>query len=156
MSVGARLAKLGDSFYDRMRHPDAFTAARAGATASGFDSLRGRKYCLLVSYRRSGEPVPTPVWFGLDPSGALFVRTESDAGKVKRIRSDPKVLVGPASARGKPAGPLAPGSARVLPEQESERAERALSSNYGLGRRLYEGASGQLGVDTVYLEVTPS
>jgi len=34
-------------------------------------------------------------------------------------------------------------------------AEQALKGNYGLGRTLYEGMSGPLGVDTVYLEVTP-
>jgi hypothetical protein len=156
MSFGARLAKLSDRVYDRVRHRDAFTAARDGATAHGFDALRGHKYCLLVSYRRSGEPVPTPVWFGLEGGSALFVRTESDAGKVKRIRGNPRVLVGPANARGKPAGPLAEGVARVLSSQENARGEAALRSNYGLGRRLYEGMSGPLGVETVYLEVTPA
>jgi len=35
-------------------------------------------------------------------------------------------------------------------------AERALRANYGLGRKLYEGMSGPLGVETVYLEVTPA
>ena len=35
-------------------------------------------------------------------------------------------------------------------------AERALRANYGVGRKLYEGMSGPLGVETVYLEVTPA
>ncbi|HEV7585034.1 MAG TPA: PPOX class F420-dependent oxidoreductase [Solirubrobacteraceae bacterium] len=156
MSLGQRLVQLSDRAYDRLRHRDAFTAARAGAGIHGFGALRGRKYCLLVTYRRSGEPVPTPVWFGLDGDRALFVRTESDAGKVKRIRRDPRVLVGPASARGKPTGPLAEGSARVLEGEEEDRAESALRANYGLGRKLYEGMSGPLGVEAVYLEVTPA
>ena len=108
MSAGNRAARAADGFYDRIRHPDAALAARAGAGTQGFAALRGHKYCLLVTYRRSGEPVPTPVWFGLDEAGdALYVRTESRAGKVKRIRANPRVLVGPASARGKPTGPLA-------------------------------------------------
>jgi uncharacterized protein len=146
-----------DRLYDRMRHPDAFTVARAEPTAHGFDALRGSKYCLLVSFRRSGEPVPTPVWFGLGADGRLYVRTEADAAKVKRIRADARVRIAPSNARGKPRGPLAEGEARVLaaPEEE-ERAENALKANYGLGRRIYEGASGPLGVRTVYLEVTPT
>jgi PPOX class probable F420-dependent enzyme len=157
MSMGQRLVELSDRFYDRMRDPQALVAAREGATARGFAALRGESYCLLVTYRRSGEPVPTPVWFGLDDAGrALYVRTGSDAGKVKRVRADPRVLVGPANARGKPSGPLAEGSARVLAGAEQPRAERVLQSNYGLGRRLYEGMSGPLGVDSVYLEVTSS
>jgi len=156
MSVGQRAVKAADGFYDRIRHPDARTAAGGGAVARGFDALRGHKYCLLVTYRRSGEAVATPVWFALDDAGRLYVRTEAGAGKVKRVRRDARALVGPASARGKPLGPLAEGRARVLAPEEEQRAERVLQSNYGLGRRLYEGLSGPLGVNTVYLEVTSS
>jgi uncharacterized protein len=154
-TFGERLVKLSDRLYDRMRHPDAFAAAGREPTAQGFDALRGRKYCLLVSFRRSGEPVPTPVWFGLDAEGRLYVHTEADAGKVKRIRANPSVRVAPASVRGKPAGPLAQGTARVLGPDENARAERAIQANYGFGRKLYEGMGGPLGVEMVYLEVTP-
>jgi PPOX class probable F420-dependent enzyme len=140
-----------------MRDREAFTAARGEASAHDFQGLRGHKYALLVTYRRSGEAVPTPVWFGLDGEGRLYVRSEASSGKVKRLRANNRVMVAPATSRGRPLGPLADGAARVLPQgAESERAERALRSNYGLGRRVYEGMSGPLGVDTVYLEVTPS
>jgi PPOX class probable F420-dependent enzyme len=155
-STGQRLAKLSDRFYDRMRDPAASVAARAEPTAHGFAALRGHKYCLLVTFRRSGEPVPTPVWFGLDGEGRLYVRTEAEAAKVRRIRADARVLVAPSTARGKPTGPLAEGSARVLAAAENALAEQALQANYGLGRRLYESMSGPLGVQTVYLEVTTS
>jgi hypothetical protein len=33
-------------------------------------------------------------------------------------------------------------------------AEAALSTNYGLGRKVYERAGEALGVETVYLEIT--
>jgi PPOX class probable F420-dependent enzyme len=152
--------KASDRFYDRMRDPAAFAAARAGAeegaAPAGFAALRGARYALLVSYRRSGEAVPTPVWFGLDGEGRLYVQTGADAAKVRRVRANPSVLVAPATQRGKPTGPLARGSARVLAPADEARAESALKSNYGLGRALYEGMSGPLGVDNVYLEVTPA
>src|SRR5258708_32906806 len=106
-----------DRLYDGLRHGDAFSAAREEPTAHGFDGLRGHKYCLLISFRRSGEPVPTPVWFGLDADGRLFVRTEAGAAKVKRIRADGRVRVAPASSRGKPTGPLAAGAAPVTAGQ---------------------------------------
>ena len=156
MSVlGVRLAKLGDRLYDRLRAPAAFTAARTEPTASGFGALRGCKYCLLVTFRRSGEPVPTPVWFGLDADGRMYVFTGASSAKVKRIRADPRVRVAPATVRGEPTGPLAPGTARVLAPEDAERAERALKANYGLGRKLYDGMlTPALGVDMVYLEVT--
>jgi PPOX class probable F420-dependent enzyme len=153
---GRRLVELSDRFYDRVRDPAARTAARGEATASDFAALRGAKYCLLVSYKRSGEPVATPVWFGLDEQGRVYVRSVADAAKVKRIRANARVLIAPASSRGRPTGPLAAGTARVLPREEEQRAESALRANYGLGRTLYEGMSGPLGVDSVYLEVTPA
>jgi PPOX class probable F420-dependent enzyme len=155
-AVGGRALRASDRFYDRVRDPRAKEAAGAAPTASGFGALRGAKYCLLVSFRRSGEPMPTPVWFGLDADSHAHVRTEADAAKVKRIRANARVLLAPCSARGNPTGPFAEGTARVLPAQEEPRAERALCSNYGLGRRIYETVSGPLGVKAVYLEVTPS
>jgi uncharacterized protein len=155
-SLGQRLVTASDRFYDRMRHPAAQAAAREEPTARGFSALRAHKYCLLVTFRRSGEPVPTPVWFGLDADGKLYVHTGAGAAKVKRIRANPRVRVAPSSVRGKPAGPLAEGTARVLTPEEEARAERAIQSNYGLGRKLYEGMGGPLGADMVYLEVTPA
>jgi hypothetical protein len=58
--------------------------------------------------------------------------------------------------RGKPLGPSVEGTARVLGAEDKERAEAAIQSNYGLGRRLYEGAADAVGGDEVYVEVTPS
>jgi uncharacterized protein len=155
-ALSERVAKHSNRFYDRMRHREAFAAARGEPSVLGFEALRGHKYCLLVTFRRSGEPVPTPVWFGLDREGRLYVRTESDAGKVKRIRADGRARVCPASVRGRPEGPLAEGTARILAPEERARAESALKANYGLGRRLYERLlGGALGADTTYLEVVP-
>jgi uncharacterized protein len=139
--------------YDRVRHPEAGRAAQRGATASGFGPLRGHKYALLVTYRRSGEPMPTPVWFGLDGQERLYVRSDAAAAKVKRLRADPRALVGPCDARGKPLGPLAAGTGRVLEPGETEHAEAVLRSSYGLGRRLYEGIIGDRTPST-YLEVS--
>jgi uncharacterized protein len=157
MALGERLASVSNRFYDRMRHRDAYTAARGEATAQGFEALRGHKYCLLVTYKRSGDAVPTPVWFGLGDDGRVYVRTETAAAKVKRISRDARVRVAPANVRGKPVGPVAEGTARVLPPEEHDRAERALQANYGLGRRIYEGvATGPLAVPSTYLEVAPA
>lgn len=143
------------NFYDRVRHPAARSLATEGSTVSGFDHLRGHKYCLLVTYKRNGQAVATPVWFGLD-DGRLYVRSDADAAKVKRIHSNPQARVGPCTARGKPLGPPAEGRARVLGEDgDIATAEAALEANYGLGRKLYERAAGASGVKASYLEVTP-
>ena len=148
------MASLLSKLYDRARHRQAGEAQ--GEPARGFDHLRGHKYCLLISYKRSGETVPTPVWFGL-ADGRLYTRSESSAWKLRRIANDPRVMVAPCSLRGKPLGPPAEGRARALENRlERERAEAAIRSSYGLGRRVYKALLGAASVETTYIEVTPT
>ena len=97
--------------------------------------------------------MPTPLWFGLSDGKAYF-RTYADAHKIKRIRNNPDVLIGPCDPRGKPKGPMTTARARVVSEAEAAAAERAVQSNYGLMRRIYKaGYSGR--VEDAYVEVTP-
>jgi uncharacterized protein len=143
--------------YHAIRHPAAATVGTESRTVSGFDHLRGQTYCLLVTYKRNGDAVPTAVWFGLR-DGKLYVRSEGDVAKVRRIRNDSRVRVAPCTVRGRPLGAPAEGRARVLERgsPEEDVAEGALKANYGLGRRLYERAGGALAESLVYIEVTPA
>ena len=120
----------------RFRHRAAHSVATGPATGSIGD-LRGRKYCLLVTYKRNGDAVPTALWFGV-AGGKVFVETEPGSPKVRRIRANPKVRVAPCTMRGKPLGPPFEGQARVVPAEEHDAAESAIAANYGLSRRLYE------------------
>ena len=150
------MTSLPNRFYHWIRDPSAHSLAKEEQTVQGFEHLQGHKYCLLVTYRRSGEAVPTPVWFGLHDQ-KLYVRSERAVAKVKRIRNDPRVRVAPCTVRGKPLGPPVEGQARVLDQPGDEQeAEAALNANYGLGRKIYEGAGSALGGETVYLEITPA
>jgi PPOX class probable F420-dependent enzyme len=151
MTVAERLAHGSNRFYLRMRHLKAWQAETS--TTAGLDSLRGYKNALLHTFRRSGEAVPTPVWFGL-AGGKLYFRTYADTAKVKRIRHNSRVLIGPCDIRGKPKGPLLEAQARVLGPDEEGVAEEAIRSNYGLFRRFYLASfSGR--VPDTYVEVTP-
>lgn len=95
--------------------------------------LRGRKYCLLVSYRQDGTPVPTPVWFAVD-GDRVYAQSGVNAYKLRRISRDPNVLVAPCNSRGKPLGPPMAGQARILPDSA---AEALLLAKYGRTRRIY-------------------
>ena len=53
------------------------------------NAVRSQKYISLKTFRKSGAPVETPVWFG-EEDGKLYVMTRSDMGKTKRIRNSPK------------------------------------------------------------------
>ena len=93
-----------------------------GARATGFGGLEGHKYCRLVTFRRSGAAVATPVWFAID-GDRLVVKTEDPSGKVKRIRATSRVEVAPCTLRGRPLGPPRGGRARILPSAEEAWAE---------------------------------
>jgi uncharacterized protein len=151
----SRMEDLSNRFYDRIRSGAANDAAK-GPTTGSFDHVRGHKYALIVTFKRSGEAVPTPVWFGLDAEGRLYFRTGTEVAKLRRIRNNPRVLVAPCTLRGKPRGRSVEGTARELPEEEWERAEAAVASNYGLGRRLYEGGAEPFAGPLPYVEVVPS
>jgi PPOX class probable F420-dependent enzyme len=152
VTVAERIADASNRFYLRIRHPQAWETA--SSRRGTFDSLTGHKYALLHTFRRSGEAVPTPVWFGL-ADGKLYFRTYADAPKIKRIRANARVLVGPCDVRGKPKGDLCEGRARILAEPEEAAAERTIQSNYGLFRRFYE-ASFAMKVEGTYVEVEPT
>jgi uncharacterized protein len=55
-----------------------------------------------------------------------------DAGKVKRIRRDPRVLLAPCTSRGKPTGPEVAGHAELLDGDEVARVHRVVTGRYGI------------------------
>jgi uncharacterized protein len=149
-----RISNAQNKFFDSIRSKKASEAATKPGSAPDLSALTGRDYALLVTFKKDGTPVPTPVWFGL-ADDKLYVRSESDTAKVKRIRNDPHVRVGPCTMRGKPLGPLTEARARIVAPAEEEQAEAALQANYGKTRDVFEGMSERMGVEAVYIEVTP-
>jgi PPOX class probable F420-dependent enzyme len=150
-----RIGKALDKYlWDHMRD------GRASGITSGvpgtFQALKGRKYALIVTFKRSGEAVPTATWFGLGDQGNVYTHTFADSWKVKRIGRDPRALVAPSDARGKPLGTAIEGRARVLPRAEWDRAERAIAANYGLGRKLYMAPPLGRQDAMTYLEIVPA
>jgi PPOX class probable F420-dependent enzyme len=60
-------------------------------------------YLHLETYRKTGRPVATPVWFAED-HGTFYLYSLGQAGKVKRIRHNPQVRIVPCDGRGNPTG----------------------------------------------------
>ena len=152
MSFADRLGAASDRFYDRMRSPEAKQIADAAPTGK-LEDLWGRKYCVLVTFKKSGEAVPAPLWFG-SGDGKVFVQTGASTAKVKRIARNPAVRVAPATSRGRPLGPPFLGTACVVPPEGEANAERWLQANYGMGRRVYMRFLDR--VQNVYVEITPA
>jgi uncharacterized protein len=95
--------------------------------------IAGQKYISLTTFRKTGSPVRTPLWFA-ETSGKLYVMTRNDSGKYKRIRNNPKVLVAPCSMRGTVTGPDFEARARILPREQWPAAKRLIGQKYWLAR----------------------
>ena len=140
--------------YNRLRPRSAFEAATRPGTATDFGSFRGHRQCLLVTFKRSGEPVPVPVNFGLLDDHTLYIRTEPRSAKVKRLANDPHVRVCPCNFRGKPLRPMVDATARALPESACTQAHEVIAQNWDLPSRFLERSLDRFGLEVVYLEVT--
>ncbi|MEW2347946.1 MULTISPECIES: PPOX class F420-dependent oxidoreductase [unclassified Streptomyces] len=97
--------------------------------------LAAAKYVSLVTYRRSGVAVATPVWLAVDGE-RLVAWSDAHAGKVKRLRHTSRVSVRACDVRGRIAAGAGTyeGTGRVLDEAEGRAARRALARKYVLVR----------------------
>ena len=124
----------------------------------GFDSLTPYKQCSIATFRKNGQRVNTPVWFGLE-RGKIYVATEDPSGKVKRIRNNPQVEVAACNLTGSLRGEWMPGTARLLSAGEIPVAEQAITRRYGLGRKIflvfYPLMLSAKKLEKVYLEIVP-
>ena|SRR5258705_4308377 len=99
------------------------------------DEIGRSRYVSLTTYRKDGTGVATPVWHVVD-GGELFVVSDADAWKVKRIRNNSNVVVTVCSFRGKiaPGAPSAQGTARLLDETGTKTSRALLARKYVLSR----------------------
>ena len=94
-------------------------------------ALDRARYISLATFRRSGTAVETPVWFAVR-NGRLYVFSAGDAGKVKRLRNDPRIRIAVCDVRGRVRGTWREGSARRVDDPDRvEAAYDALLRKYG-------------------------
>ncbi len=91
-----------------------------------FDPFLERRTALLTTYKRDGTAVSTPVTIAVDADHA-YIRTWDGAGKAKRMRNNPAVLVAPSTVRGRATGPAIAARSRLLDGEEARRAARAIA-----------------------------
>jgi PPOX class probable F420-dependent enzyme len=94
----------------------------------------------METYRKTGKPVVTPVWFA-EENGTLYIYSLANAGKVKRIRNNPKVRIVPCDARGKPKGEWVEAKARILDERGATLGHKLLNKKYGWMKRIADAFS---------------
>jgi PPOX class probable F420-dependent enzyme len=109
---------------------------RAHPAMESVDALATARFIDLVTYRRIGIPVGTPVWFVPD-GDRLLVRVAHEAGKLKRLRHTAAVEVAPSDSRGRRLGPSIHGRARILEAVAVDPALRALHARYRIAGQLF-------------------
>lgn len=121
--------------------------------ASSLLALADAEYVSLTTYRKSGEGVPTAVWAARD-GDSLVIRTADGSGKIKRIRSNPRVTLAPCTASGKvaPDAPHAEGIASI--EAFTPEIDALFAQKYKLMYKLI-GLRRRGRSDTVVVRVAP-
>jgi len=98
-------------------------------------NFTGQKYISLETYKKTGEPVRTPVWFAME-NDKLYFHTSHKTWKVKRIKQNPEVRVAPSTWGGKPKGEWVKGVAKLVEGEEAKRIFKLINSRYGLNGRI--------------------
>jgi PPOX class probable F420-dependent enzyme len=91
----------------------------------------GEKYVNLATYRKNGTAVYTPVWFA-EEGDQLYIYSLANAGKVKRIRNNPRIKIAPCDVRGKVKGKWVEAEARIVEASEAEHGHKLLNKKYGM------------------------
>lgn len=97
------------------------------------ETIHDQKYISLKTFRKNGDGIATPVWFG-EEDNKLYVMTVSNMGKIKRIRNNPQVRVAPCTMRGKITGAEFVATARIMAPEEQAHARQTINRKYFLAR----------------------
>lgn len=131
------------------------TRTEATTTKTDLEPFAHQWAVLLITYRRDGRPVGTPVNIAVEGDHAFF-RTWDTAGKARRIRNNPEVEVAPCTPRGRPTGEAVRARARMLEGEESAHAGRAIARKYPVSHGLLVPLAHRLRRNrTVHVELRP-
>jgi len=105
------------------------------STNNNISQFLNQKYINLETYRRNGEAVRTTVWFVMD-AGTIYIRTDMNSGKVKRIKNNPNIRITPSGARGQLKGKWIEGKIKMAGSLELEHANQLLEQKYGIQGKI--------------------
>ena len=114
--------------------------------------LMGAQAVDLVTYKRDGTPVHTPV-LSTPRDGALLIRTHHTAAKLKRLSRNPEVTVAPSNGHARSRGLAERGTAVILPATETDECLRLLHRRHGLIGLVSTWIRHMKGMRDVFIEV---
>jgi PPOX class probable F420-dependent enzyme len=93
--------------------------------------LAAERYVSLVTFRRNGNGVPTPIWIAA-ADGKLYAFTDGTSAKMKRLKVTDRVRLAACDMRGAVRGEYVEGRARRVEDPAMmKRAYSALAHKYG-------------------------
>ncbi len=105
------------------------------------NDLSQSKYISLITFRKSGAPVHTAVWFAKfgENTNTFGIITETNAGKVKRIRQNQNIEVQVCDIKGniESGATKYSGIARLVVGREAVAVRKAIAKQYGITYRLF-------------------
>ena len=108
------------------------------------ESFSEHKYINLETYRKSGKPVRTPVWFVLFDD-LIYVITREKTGKVRRIKNRHDIKIAPCTFSGKPIGAWVLGQANFVKNEEAQKAIHLRKKKYGVMAKIANFFTSQKG-----------
>ena len=100
-------------------------------TAPSLQELAAERYVSLVTFRRNGTEVPTPIWVAAY-EGNLYAVTDGTSVKMKRLKANDRIRLAACDARGEVRGEWAEARGRRIDDAALiQRAQQALESKYG-------------------------
>jgi PPOX class probable F420-dependent enzyme len=114
-----------------------------------------QKYLSLETYRRDGRAVQTPLWFA-QSGDRFYIYSLADAGKVKRVRNNPKVRIAPCDLRGKLKGEWVEATARIESNGGEKLGHDLLNQKYGLVKRIGNFLSGLRKKQHTIISIAPA
>lgn len=132
------------------------TTTRDRSVEAVITGLKDHRFLNLATFRKTGVPVVTTVLFAV-ANGKIYVWTTKDSGKAKRIRNNATVQIAPSTRQGRPLGPTAAASARILSDAEQREAQTLTDHEFGWLKKFFgliwrlQGREQQ-----VYIEIAPT
>lgn len=97
-----------------------------------YNELENATFVALETFKKNGDGVVTPTWI-TGEDGKLYIWTELDSWKVKRVRKNSAVRICQSDYSGNPKGDWYTARAQVLEtDADREKARRLFRKKYGL------------------------
>lgn len=109
------------------------------------DELAAGNYISLATFKRDGTRVATPVWVTRDGEH-LYVITDTDSGKAKRLRNSSTAEIAPCDIRGHTSADPVAATAILLDDPGTTKVLGLVDKKYGLQAKVFGlmGSPGRL------------